>query len=77
MEQSDDSDFLRLKVDKIENEERDLKKQKEEIQSDCQHKGETFVQFDETNAMKKYCSACKATLGYPSKEEADKFLGNK
>ena len=75
MEQTDDSNILRSKVDKIENQVKDLEKEKEEIQNDCKHKGDTFVQFDKSNSMKKYCSICKHELGYPSKEEQDKFLG--
>lgn len=76
MEQSDESDILRSQVDKIEREVKSLEKEKEIIQNDCNHKGETFVAFDETNSMKKYCSKCKKELGYPSQEEQDKFLGN-
>jgi len=76
MEQTDDSSILRSKVDKIENQVRDLEKEKIEIQNDCKHKEETFVQFDKNNSMKKYCSVCKQELGYPSKEEQNNFLGN-
>mgnify|MGYP000374120853 CR=1 FL=1 len=52
-------------------------KEKEVIQNDCKHKGDTFVQFDKSNSMNKYCSDCKRELGYPTKSEQEKFLGNK
>ena len=77
MEQTDDSNILRSKVEEIEKEVKDLEKEKEIIQTECKHKGETYVQFDKTNSMKKYCSVCKHELGYPSQEEQDKFLGKK
>ena len=77
MEQIDDPNILRNQVDKIEKEVNQLEKEKEVIQNECKHKGETFVQFDKLNSMKKYCSDCKRELGYPTKEEADKFLGKK
>jgi len=77
MEQTDDPNILRKQVDKIEKELNQLEKEKEEIQNECKHKGETFVQFDKSNSMKKYCSDCKRELGYPTKEESEKFLGNK
>lgn len=76
MEQTDDPSILRSKVEEIEKEVKDLEKVKEEIQNDCKHKGDTYVQFDKTNSMKKHCSICKHELGYPSQEEQDKFLGN-
>jgi transcription initiation factor IIE alpha subunit len=76
MEQTDESDILRSQIDKIEKEVKVLEKEKEAIQTECKHKGETYVAFDETNSMKKYCSTCRRELGYPSKEEQDKFLGN-
>ena len=59
MEQTDDPNILRKQVDKIEKEVNQLEKEKEEIQNDCKHKGDTFVQFDKSNSMKKYCSECK------------------
>ncbi len=77
MERTDDPNILRKQVDNIEKEVNQLEKAKEEIQNDCKHKGETFVQFDKSNAMKKYCSECKRELGYPSKAEQDIFLGKK
>ena len=75
MEQIDESNILRNQVDKIEKEVNQLEKEKEVIQSDCMHKGDTFVAFDNTTTMKKYCSVCKKELGYPSQEEQDLFLG--
>ena len=77
MEQTDDPNILRKQVEGIEKEVKNLEKEKEEIQNDCKHKGDTFVQFDKSNSMKKYCSECKRELGYPTKEESDKFLGKK
>lgn len=77
MEQTDDPNILRNQVDKIEKAVNQLEKEKEEIQNDCNHKGDTFVQFDKSNSMKKYCSDCKRELGYPTKVETDKFLGKK
>ena len=77
MEQTDDPNILRNQVDKIEKEVNQLEKVKEEIQNECKHKGETFVQFDKSNSMKKYCSECKRELGYPTKTEQDTFLCNK
>lgn len=77
MERTDDPNILRKQVDNIEKEVNQLEKAKEEIQNDCKHKGETFVQFDKSNSMKKYCSECKRELGYPSKAEQDIFLGKK
>ena len=77
MEQTDDPNILRKQIDKIDNELNQLEKEKEVIQNDCKHKGDTFVQFDKSNSMKKYCSECKRELGYPTKEESDKFLGKK
>tara|TARA_Y100000385_G_scaffold9953_1_gene10313 strand:+ start:1328 stop:1579 length:252 start_codon:yes stop_codon:yes gene_type:complete len=77
MEQTDDPNILRKQVDKIEEEVNQLEKEKEEIQNECKHKGETFVQFDKSNSMKKYCSECKRELGYPTKAEQEIFLGNK
>ncbi len=77
MEQTDDSNILRSQVDQIETEVNKLEKAKEEIQNECNHKGKSFVQFDKSNSMKKYCSNCKRELGYPSIAEQDKFLGKK
>jgi hypothetical protein len=77
MEQNNDSNILRSQVNKIENEVKNLTKEKEVIQNECKHKGETFVQFNERNSMKKYCSVCKRELGYPTKAETDIFLGKK
>lgn len=77
MEQTDDPNILRKQIDKIDNELSQLEKEKEVIQNDCKHKGETFVQFDKLNTMKKFCFDCKRELGYPTKEEADHFLGKK
>ena len=77
METTDDSSILRNQVDKIENELNQLAKEKEEIQNECSHKGETFVQFNISNTMKKHCSVCKRDIGYPSKEEQEIFLGKK
>ena len=53
MEQTDDPNILRKQVDKIDKELDQLEKVKEEIQNECKHKGETFVQFDKSNSMKK------------------------
>ena len=77
MERTDDPNILRKQVDNIEKEVNQLEKAKEEIQNDCNHKGETFVQFDKSNSMKKYCSECKRELGYPTKAEQETFLGKK
>ena len=77
MEQTEDPNILRKQIDKIDNELNQLEKEKEVIQNDCKHKGDTFVQFDKSNSMKKYCSDCKRELGYPTKAEQEKFLGNK
>jgi|TARA_Y100000389_G_scaffold112776_1_gene109907 transcription initiation factor IIE alpha subunit len=77
MEQVNDPNILRKQVDKIDKELDQLEKEKEIIQNDCKHKGETFVQFDKSNSMKKYCSDCKRELGYPTKEEQETFLGKK
>lgn len=77
MEQINDPNILRNQVDKIDKELGQLEKEKEVIQNECKHKGETFIQFDKSNSMKKYCSDCKRELGYPTKEESEKFLGNK
>lgn len=75
MEQTDDPNILRREVDKIEKEVNQLEKKKEIIQNDCKHKGDTFVQFDKSNSMKKFCSECKRELGYPSVQEQEIFLG--
>jgi hypothetical protein len=77
MEQVNDPNILRNQVDKIDKELDQLEKEKEVIQNDCKHKGETFVQFDKSNSMKKHCSDCKRELGYPTKKEQDTFLGKK
>lgn len=77
MEQINDPNILRNQVDKIDKELGQLEKEKEVIQNECKHKGETFVQFDKSNSMKKYCSECKRELGYPTKAESEKFLGKK
>ncbi len=77
MEQTNDPNILRKQVDEIEKAVNRLEKEKEVIQNECRHKGETFVQFNKLNSMKKYCSDCKLELGYPSQEDADSFLGKK
>jgi|TARA_R110000796_G_scaffold16905_1_gene52430 DUF4097 and DUF4098 domain-containing protein YvlB len=77
MEQTNGNDILRKQVDNIEKEVNQLEKEKEEIQNECSHKEDTFVQFDKSNSMKKYCSNCKRELGYPSQKEQEVFLGNK
>ena len=61
----------------LDNKKLSVEKVKEEIQNECKHKGETFVQFDKSNSMKKYCSECKRELGYPTKAEQETFLGKK
>lgn len=75
MEQTNEPNILRSHVDQIEKEVKILEKERESLQNNCLHKEGTFVAFDETNSMKKHCSTCKKELGYPTKEEAENFLG--
>tara|TARA_Y100000389_G_scaffold202382_1_gene247476 strand:- start:120 stop:344 length:225 start_codon:yes stop_codon:yes gene_type:complete len=73
MEQSNDDNILR-NINKIEKEVRELEKEKENIQQSCNHKGETFINFDERKSIKKFCSICKQEIGYASLQEQDDFL---
>lgn len=74
MEQDDRVNILN-DVNKIENEVKNLTKQKEEIQSACAHNSNTYLAFNESNVVKKYCSICKRDLAFATKEEQDTFLG--
>lgn len=56
---------------------KNLKKEKEEIQSNCTHK-KTHAKFVEgTNTMRLFCKDCESMLGFPSQEQIDEFLKNK
>tara|TARA_R110000803_G_scaffold138679_2_gene205464 strand:+ start:2416 stop:2628 length:213 start_codon:yes stop_codon:yes gene_type:complete len=63
-----------IKVNDLESEIKKLEKAKIEIQESCDHK-ESKVKFvDNTNTMKLFCVTCNKSIGYPSKEEIEKFL---
>jgi len=65
------------KINDIEQQIKSLEKEKKVIQDSCSHK-ETHVKFEEgTNNMRLYCCECKQQVGWPSKEEIDKFLNIK
>jgi len=61
-------------VNQIEKQIEVLEKQKTTLQSQCKHK-ETRVKFENnTNNMRVYCCECNVRLGFPTKEEIEKFL---
>lgn len=62
------------KINEIDNQIKALNKEKEEIQSKCTHKDTKIKLEIGTNTPKLYCSVCDKEVGYPSKEELDKFL---
>lgn len=74
MEESNESNILN-QVTKIEQEVKDLEKQKENLQESCKHP-ETHVGFNETKDMRLFCKQCKKEVGWPSKEQQTKFLGS-
>ena len=49
-------------------------KEKEQIQSHCQHKSTKVRLETGTNTPKIYCDDCDKEIGYPSKEQIDDFL---
>jgi uncharacterized Ntn-hydrolase superfamily protein len=74
MVEENDLENIRVTVDSIENTVRSLEKQKEVIQSNCTHKEEIHLAFDDKKSIKRYCSKCKKELGYASDEEQKTFL---
>ena len=73
MEQSDESNILN-QVNQIEQEVKNLEKQKESLQDSCNHT-ETHVAFNETKDMRLFCKQCKKEVGWPTQAQQDEFLG--
>lgn len=61
-------------IEKIENQIKELEKEKLEIQNTCPHKNKKIKFEDGKNTMRLYCVECNTPLGYPSQDEIDKFL---
>ena len=70
----DDKPSILNNVNNIENKLKELKKEKEIIQTSCGHKEGVIINFNEDRSIKKYCSVCKRDLGYATKEEEHDFL---
>ncbi len=67
-------DDKRQKINSLDNQIKELSKEKETIQESCTHKN-TKVKFESgTNNMKLYCAECDKEVGYPKKEQIDEFL---
>ena len=62
------------KINEIDNKIKALAKEKEQIQSHCQHKSTKVRLETGTNTPKIYCDDCDKEIGYPSKEQIDDFL---
>lgn len=73
MEQNDESNIL-SQVNKIEQEVKNLEKQKESLQESCKH-AETHVAFNESKDMRLYCKQCKKEVGWPTQAQQNEFLG--
>jgi hypothetical protein len=73
MEQDDKPSIL-SNVNKIENKLKELEKEKEIIQQSCIHKDGFDINFDESRAIKKYCSTCKRDVGFASMQEQEDFF---
>ena len=67
-------DDKRQKINSLDNQIKELSKEKETIQESCPHK-KTKVKFENgTNYMRLYCADCDKEVGYPTKEQIDEFL---
>ena len=72
--ESNNNKIILKHINDIEETVKKLNKEKEKIQSECKHQEGTFVNFDETKSIKKYCSICKRDLGYATRREEQDFL---
>jgi len=61
-------------VNEIELNIRKLKKEKKDIQQNCNHEEHWYIDFDKNKSIKKYCSICKKELGYANQTESHNFL---
>lgn len=65
---------INKRIVEIEQSMKELKEEKDTIQSECLHK-ETIIKFaPNTSTPKLYCTDCKIDLGYPDKDSLDNFL---
>ena len=65
---------LNKRIVEIEQSMKELKEEKDNLQSECQHKETTIKFAPNTSTPKVYCVDCKVDLGYPDKEGLDGFL---
>jgi len=70
MGKADKSNLLN-KINQIEEELRNLNKEKGDLQEGCKHLGDSYLAFstEERGSIRVYCSYCKKELRYPSQEE--------
>jgi hypothetical protein len=72
----EDSELDPIKrINQINDEIKNLERERIEIQTECQHK-DTLIKFDENKVPKVYCKDCNKLIGYPSDDELKNFLGN-
>lgn len=65
------------KINHIESELRNLKKEKDDLQEGCKHLGNSHLAFspEDRNSIRVYCSDCKKELRYPTQEEINEWVG--
>tara|TARA_R100001591_G_scaffold116435_1_gene133422 strand:- start:327 stop:566 length:240 start_codon:yes stop_codon:yes gene_type:complete len=65
------------KINQIEEELRNLKKEKDDLQEGCKHLGDSYLAFstEERGSIRVYCSDCKKELRYPTQEETKEWIG--
>ena len=77
MEQSDDNflneDETKKKAQDIHEELKELNKELDELQENCNHT-ETIIKQKLGDSVKKYCKACDKYLNYPTPKELESYL---
>ena len=62
-----------MDVDKLNEKIRNMQKQLEKIQEDCEHKDKK-IEMDKKGSPKWTCTNCKSRVSYPTQEELKKFF---
>tara|TARA_Y100000389_G_C17434286_1_gene504533 strand:+ start:1046 stop:1279 length:234 start_codon:yes stop_codon:yes gene_type:complete len=68
---------LKKKIEELEEIKKECEKQIERIQSKCTHSNYIIKSINpEGNIIRRICTGCGKEIGYPTKEELDKYLNN-
>jgi|TARA_R100000479_G_scaffold80417_1_gene39048 hypothetical protein len=72
-----DKPNLLNKINQIEEELRNLNKEKDDLQEGCKHLGDSYLAFstEHRNSIRVYCSDCKKELRYPTQDEITEWIG--